>query len=141
MAAKNGILTGAEILPEQFRGEDGNRVIMASPKLQKIISKMHAELEGNVRLFLEEHCGIIGARDLELPMDTIHLRMKLMNVEVRHVNVRTNPQLSGTWIIQSGKGIVSFPDRKLKGDKLQPQMMIKLKSTDIRIVSGPKGNA
>ncbi len=141
MAAKNGLLTGVEILPEQLRGNDGARVIRATPQLQKLISKAHATLEGNVRLFLEEHCGVTGARNLETPMETIKLRMKLMNVEVRHVNVRAKPQLSGTWIIQSGKPLVSFPDPKMKNGKLLPQMMIKLQSSAIKVVSGPKGNA
>jgi len=141
MAANNGLLSGVEIIPEQLRGKDGSAVIMASPKLQKLIAEAHATLEGNVRLFLEEHCGVYGARNLETPMDDIKLRMKLMNVDVRHVNVHSEPQLSGTWVIQGGKPMVSFPDRKMRGGKLQPQMMIKLRSTAIEIISGPKGNA
>ena len=141
MASKNGPLTGVEILPEQLRGDEGRRIVMADPKLQKMISKAHADLEGNVRLFLEEHCGVIGARNLELAMDTIKLRMRLMNVEVRHVNVHLKPHLSGTWIIQGGKPLVSFPDRKMKNGKLQPQLMIKLKSSAIEVVSGMKGTA
>lgn len=136
MATKNSILSGFEVVPEQFRGKEGRQVINASPKLQKMIAEAHATLEGNVRLFLEEHCGVVGARDLELPMDDIHLRMKLMNVEVRHVNVKAKPQLSGTWVIQGEKPLVSFPDRKMKNGKMTPQMMIKLRDSNIKIVSG-----
>ncbi len=144
MAAKNRLLTGVEIVPEELRGEDGRRVIMASPKLQKMIAKAHADLEGNVRLFLEEHCGIIGARSLDTPMNDIKLRMQIMNIEVRHVNVRKKPHLSGTWIIRSGKPLVSFPDRKMKNGKLLPQMMVDLNPKVVKVVSSivrPQGNA
>lgn len=141
MTIKNELLTGVEILPEQLRGEVGRRAILATLKLQKIIEKAHATLEGNVRLFLQEHCGVTGARDLETPMETIKHRMRLMNVEVRHVNVQKKPQLSGTWIIQSGKPLVSFPDPKMKNGKLLPQMMILLQSSTIQVVSGLQGNA
>ncbi|RJP48725.1 MAG: hypothetical protein C4586_08385 [Anaerolineaceae bacterium] len=153
MAAKNGLLTGVEILPEELRGEQGKQIILASPKLQKMISKAHADLEGNVRLFLEEHCGVIGARDLNLPMEDLKRRMQFMNIVVLHVNVRKKPELTGTWIMKvlhnpdprkkpEYQPLVSFPDRKMKNGQLLPQMMIPLQTSNIVISSKHiKGNA
>ena len=152
MADKNGLLTGIEVLPEQLRGPDGPEIIRASPKLQKIIAKAHATLEGNVRLFLEKHCGVIGAHDLETPMEDIHFRMKMLGIQVRHVNVAKRPWLSGTWILKMAQNtnprvapdvqpLVCFPVPKMKNGKLMPQMMVKLKTSAIQVVTGLKGNA
>ena len=154
MAAKNSLLTGFEILPEQLRGEEGKRVIMADPRLQKMISKAHADLEGNVRLFLEEHCGVYGARDLDTPMAELKRRMEMLNIVVLHVEVKAKPELTGTWIMKVLRNpdprkkpdfqpLVSFPDRKMKNGQLLPQMRIILKTSDIIISSKHivKGNA
>jgi hypothetical protein len=105
-------------------------------KLKAIMDKARATLEGNIRLFLEDHCGVLGARNLETPMSDIKLRLKILNIEIVNVTVGNPAHISGTWIIQSGKPLVSFPFPRMKDGKLLPQLMVKLEDKAIKVVSG-----
>ena len=106
------LMDGAEqivhgIIPEGMYG-----------KYRKLLDKYHADLEGNVRYFLEEHLDVKGARDLDIDMETINQRMELLDIHIIHVTVKNQPELNGIWIMKGNKPIVSFTDPRLENGKI-----------------------
>jgi hypothetical protein len=86
-------------------------------KMKKELNKYHADLEGNVRLFLD-HLGIEKARDLDEPIEDIYKRMDLLNIHIVHMRVDTQPELNGFWICKrtspdTSKPLVCFTDPRL----------------------------
>ena len=88
-------------------------------KSRKLLDKYHADLEGNVRLFLEEHMGIAKARDIDEPLESILKRMDLLDVHLIHCTVKEQPELNGIWIMKGNKPIVAFTDPRLEGNKIR----------------------
>jgi hypothetical protein len=88
-------------------------------KNRKLLDKYHADLEGNVRYFLEEHMDVKGARDIDLDMETLNQRMELLDVHIIHVTVKNQPELNGVWIMKGNKPIVAFTDPRLKNGKVE----------------------
>lgn len=95
---------------------------------RKMLDTYHADLEGNVRYFLEQYLDIKGARDLDTDIETILKRIELMNIQILHVNVKNQPELTGVWIIKGNNPIVCFPDPRLKDGKLKLTKIILDKS-------------
>ena len=130
-----------QVIPEALRVRAGEEAIQADPKLQRMIVEIQSALEQSVRWFLQEHCGVAKARDPETPIEDIRRAMKIGLIQVAHVRVIKRPELTGIWIIQGDKPLVSFPDRKMKNGKLLPQMMTKLNDDSIQVVSSLVGTA
>jgi hypothetical protein len=87
-------------------------------KNRKLLDKYHADLEGNIRMFLQEHMDVKGARDLDTDIETLHQRMELLDVHIIHVTVKKQPELNGVWIMRGNKPIVCFTDARLENGKI-----------------------
>jgi hypothetical protein len=88
-------------------------------KNRKLLDKYHADLEGNIRYFLEEHLDVKGARDIDTDMETLNQRMELLDIHIIHVTVTKQPELNGVWILRGNKPLVAFSDPRLTNGKIE----------------------
>jgi hypothetical protein len=138
--SKDNLLTGQEIVPKNLRDRGVERFAPRDPRLQKIIAKANAALEGNVREFLEKWCDVKGAMDLSTPMEDIRMRMKLNDIAVCHMQVKMKPELDGVWIIKGDQPLVCFTDPIYRNKKVVINRIILHAGTAARALE-PGGTA
>lgn len=91
------------------------------PHQVKGIKKILATVEEEVRKILNFIGCPINPDDTK---EEIYGKMRLMNLDVKHVNVTEDPKLNGWWVLQDNEPLIILTDPKIEGNKITIKRVI-----------------